>query len=114
MMSIGVARMDRELINNIALFIIAVIAGAVGYFRRRPTNPDPIMSVGLGWMEREQTERMLKALDNQAIALTRIADALVMITDHRTNNMAERMDELMEKIELLSTPPSRRPVIKKR
>lgn len=106
-MHIGVAEMDREIINNLALFFVSVIVAFIAYFRRTPAIKDPIISsVGMGWMEREQTERMLRALDDQAKSLIRIADYLEKLTDQRSNNMSDRIDELMEQIKKMEAKPT--------
>lgn len=99
--------MDREIINNLALFFVSVIVAFIAYFRRAPAIKDPIISsVGMGWMEREQTERMLRALDDQAKSLIRIADYLEKLTDQRSNNMSDRIDELMEQIKKMEEKPT--------
>lgn len=105
--------MDNEAVKNIALFVVALIVAVVGYFKRKPPIPDPIMtdpimtSIGLGWLEREQTERMLKALDDQASALKTIAKCMTDITDQRSQDMAERIDVLMKKLDSIPQPRRR-------
>lgn len=100
--------MDNEAVNNIALFVVALIVAVVGYFKRKPPIPDPIMtSIGLGWLEHEQTERMLKALDDQASALKTIAKCMTDITDQRSQDMAERIDVLMKKLDSIPQPRRR-------
>lgn len=93
--------LDKDLLNNLAIIIVAVIVGLVGYFRKRnkPQEPSPVLTgIGLGWLEKEQTERLLSSVDQQAKALTRIADSIEELADQRETKRDDHIQELLKRI----------------
>lgn len=108
--------LPSDLLNNIAVLIVAILVGLYGYFKR-PKRQTPQLTVtgaaiGLSWLEREQAERMLSSIDTQAKAQVRIASALESLADKKTTDMGDDIKTLVDQVEeLLSNkpkPPPRR------
>ena len=81
-----------EILANAAVGLL-VIVGAVGVYlrgRRLPAKVDPILAgVGLGYVEKEQMERLIAEVK-------RIADA---ITDKNTADINDKLEHLAERLD---------------
>ena len=88
-----------EILANAAVGLL-VIVGAVGVYlrgRRLPAKVDPILAgVGLGYVEKEQMERLIAEVK-------RIADA---ITDKNTADINDKLEHLAERLDQIG--PKRR------
>ena len=86
----------HDLITNAAFFIIALIAGAGAYLRRRPRPApavDPVVAgVGFGLMERQQAEQLIEQVKRCAVALE-------VLADRRTEEMEDIHKALLERLD---------------
>lgn len=100
----GHRQVDKaDILSGAGFFIAAILAGLWGYFGRpAKKETDPIVaSFGIGWMEREQTQMFLSAIERSARAQERIADALEVLADKRQDNMEDSLEEMAKKIDKL-------------
>lgn len=110
----GKRMLDSDFLNNVAVLVVAVIVGLIGYFRRprKKGVTTTMTAIGLGWLEREQTERMLSSIDGQAKAQVRMAEALEAMADKKANEMTDQLKELVEQVDTLldaKPKPTHRP-----
>lgn len=74
-----------------------VLIGAIGNYlrslREKPRASDPVIAgIGLAFGDREQSERMISAL-------TRMAAAMEILADRRTDEMADIQKALLERLD---------------
>lgn len=103
--------LTAELLGAAGAAIVIILAGASNYLRslKAPHEPPSAMlaGIGLGYVEREQMERLVAAV-------TRIADAIgdknAAGINHQLQEQADRIDDLMKLLDRQSTsaPPRRR------
>lgn len=83
---------DNETLRNAATFIIFMFAGLWAYFRspkQSPPTQSPVLTgVGMEFGNREQTERLIAAVN-------RVADE---IANRKTDEMTDTMKELLERL----------------
>lgn len=95
---------SNEVLGAAAFFIAALLAGLGQYFFKRPVPPvaastaaqTVISSIGMGWLERDQMERFLSAIERIAKSQERIANAADTVVDRQKADMSDRIDELMD------------------
>lgn len=94
--------LDNETLSAIGFFIAALIAGLWGYFRKPATPPASASgtvitaAMGMGWLEKDQAERLLALGEKTAKQQERMAHALETLADKRTNEMKDAIEELMD------------------
>ena len=76
---------------------LVIIIGAIGTYlrslREKPRGLDPVLAgVGLGFGDKEQTERLIALHE-------RIATALEILADKRTDEMADMHRALLERLD---------------
>ena len=87
-----------ELLGTAAVGAV-VILGAIGnYLRSLREKPKPdvhpvLTGVGIGWGDRDQTERMITQF-------TRIADSVAILADKRTDEMEEIHKTLLARLDM--------------
>ncbi len=83
---------DNETLKNAAAFIAFLLAGLWAYFRSPKPQPpvaSPVLAgVGMELGNREQTERLIAAIN-------RVADE---IANRKTDEMTDTMNELLERL----------------
>lgn len=92
---------DKETLSAIGFFFAAVIVGLWQYFRnprQQTTSASTMVSaaIGMGWLERDQAERLLSYVERQAKATERCAQALEKLADEEAHEMKDRIDQLMD------------------
>lgn len=94
--------LDKETLSAIGFFSAAVILGIWQYLKD-PKKP-PVATagsmvtaaIGMGWLERDQAERLLSYCERQAKAQERCAQALEKLADEEAHEMKDRIDQLMD------------------
>lgn len=89
---------SNETLAAAAFFIAALLAGLHQYLRKPsapPTAAGTVMSaaIGLGWLERDQSERLLTYMERQTKAQERLVE---IFDDKKTHAVTDRIDDLME------------------
>lgn len=92
---------NNETLAAAAFFIAALLAGLHQYFRRAPAAPAVpgtvlTAAIGMGWLEREQAERLLAGVERQAKAQESCAASLAVLADRSQDEMKDKIDELMD------------------
>ncbi len=83
----------NELITLVGVFVGGILMGAVGYLRKVPPPPNPVMTGIVGeYGNKEMTERGLALLG-------RLVAAAEVIADKRTTEFEELQRNLMEKLD---------------
>lgn len=95
---------SNEALSAIAFFIVALVMGFVGY-KKQPQVVSPpntqaatvvSAAIGMGWLERDQAERLLAYVERQAKATERCAHALEKLADEDAHEMKDKIDQLMD------------------
>lgn len=94
---------DNETLSAAAFFLVALLAAAWGYLKKPPTPAAPAATgtvisaaIGMGWLEKDQAERLLSYVERTAKAQERIAIATEALADKRSNEMKDAIEELMD------------------
>lgn len=94
---------DNETLSAVGFFLAAILAGLWGYFKKPPaaspmTTAGTVMTaaIGMGWMEKDQAERMLTSVEKLVKHQERMAEALEALADRRASEMKDTIDELMD------------------
>lgn len=104
--SMGHRAVDQnEIIANAGFLIAAVLAGLWGYYSRPKKADQPqnqvMTAIGLGWLERQQTEMFLSSVERCAKAQERIATAVEILADRRQIEMEDHLEDMAKKIDQL-------------
>lgn len=94
---------DNETLSAAAFFIVAILAAAWGYMKKPSMPPTSAAAgslvsaaIGLGWLEKDQAERMLGYLERNAKAQERMASSLEALADKRTSEIKDTIEDLMD------------------
>lgn len=90
----------NDIITFAGVFVGGLIAGLIGYKRKPPAPASTPVLTGLGmaYAEHDQMERLISEVK-------RIADA---IGDKNAANINGRLEDLVERLDNMQTPPRRR------
>jgi hypothetical protein len=115
---------QAETLTNIGYtvgYILLGIIGARAAYRmtpKRSTDHNPMLQgIGLGWVDRDQMERLIDGLEVMGVQITRIADQVISSADMSKQAADARIAKLLEHIEEQDRKASarrRRPAKKKK